>query len=53
MAVHHVPRRDLHDALQRITRDTGERVQSVTPDPDDTDCFIVLTDGEAIETRAS
>ena len=49
--IHHVPRRDIHDALRRFTREHVERVTSVVPDPEDSDCFLVLTESSEIETR--
>jgi hypothetical protein len=51
MPIHHVPRRELHDALQRFTRESGERVTSVIPDPEDSQCFLVLTELVEVETR--
>jgi hypothetical protein len=51
MPIHHVPRRELHDALHRFTRESGERVTSVIPDPEDSQCFLVLTELVEVETR--
>jgi hypothetical protein len=53
MAIHHVPRRDLHEALQRFTREHVERVTSVCPDPEDSQCFLVITESFEIETRSA
>ena len=51
MPIHHVPRHQLHDALHRFTREEGERVTSVVPDPEDSQCFLVLTEPVEVETR--
>jgi len=53
MPIHHVPRRELHDALHRFTRESVERVTSVIPDPEDSQCFLVLTELVEVETRPS
>jgi hypothetical protein len=47
----HVPRAELHDRLQQLTRERVQRVVSVVPDPDDPDCYIVHSESFEIETR--
>lgn len=53
MPVHRVPRATLHDAITIIGRKDGEHVLSVTPDPNDTDYYLVITEERpnVIETR--
>lgn len=51
MPVHHVPRRELRDHLQEFTRQRAEHVVSVVPDPEDSDCYLVVTEWHEIETR--
>ena len=51
MPIHHVPRRELHDAQHLFTRENVERVMSVVPDPEDSQCFLVLTELVEVETR--
>lgn len=53
MPVHHVPRRDLHAYLEQFTRQNVERVMSVCPDPEDSQCFLVVTESFEIETRSA
>ena len=51
MPVHHIPRGRLHEDIVQLTREQHE-VVSVTLDPDDAQCYIVVTStpGE-VETR--
>lgn len=52
MPIHHVSRATLHEDLQDIERRQGERVMSITPDPEDGSRFLVITEYQTIETRA-
>lgn len=51
MPVHRVPRATLHEDLLDIDRKQCERVMSITPDPDDSTRFIVITEFRGVETR--
>jgi hypothetical protein len=52
MPEYHVPRTSLHERMKELERSEHEHVVSTTIDPDDRDCYIIVTrSNDAIETR--
>jgi hypothetical protein len=51
MPEHHIRRGRLHEGLVEL-RAIAEEVVSVTVDPDDDDCYVVITKPVDVETRS-